>query len=316
MGYETKILVYTPNEPETYAEMIREAGYTSVQSASTVEEAEAKLKETEVIISWKFPLHLLERPEAKDVKWIQSLGAGVDDLVRSSFIGEEIVITRIVDQFGPAMSEYVFAHLLYTYQDMARSRAAQQEKQWTPFVTDLLQGKTIGIAGIGSIGKEIVKRARAFDMTVHGLSYTGKDAHLVDRHYTPDQWLAFVKDLDVLVLILPLTEQTRHVVNRDVLLAMKPSATLVNIGRGHLIAEEELVEVLQSGHLRAAILDVFQHEPLPEQSPLWRLPNVYVTPHMSGPSTHERIGEYILDNLARFGRGEALQGVVNRQAGY
>lgn len=316
MSYSTKILVYTPSEPETYAAMIRQAGYAAVDSASTPEEAEKKLSGTEVIISWKFPLHLLERPEAKDVRWIQSLGAGVDDLASSPSIGEQVVISRIVDQFGPPMSEYVFAHLLYTYQDLARSRSSQQEKQWQPFVTEILHGKTIGIAGIGSIGKEIVKKARAFDMTVYGLSYSGKDAQLVDRHFGPGQWLEFVRELDVLVLILPLTDQTRHVVNRDVLLAMKPSATLVNIGRGHLIAEDELIEVLQAGHLRSAILDVFQQEPLPADSPLWQLPNVYVTPHMSGPSTQERIGQYLLDNLARYGRGEALQGVVDRGAGY
>lgn len=316
MTQDMNILVYTPNEPETYAELIRKAGYTSVHAASTPEEAKEKLKETEVIIAWQFPLHLLGRPEARSVKWIQSLGAGVDDLVRSPSIHEQVVITRIVDQFGVPMSEYVFAQLLHLYQDVERSRAAQQEKRWEPFVTELLHGKTIGIAGLGSIGKEIIKKARAFDMAIHGLSFSGKEAHLVDRHFGPDQWLDFVKELDILVLILPLTEQTCHVVNREVLLAMKPSACLVNIGRGHLIAEEELIYVLRSGHLRAAILDVFQQEPLPESSPLWQLPNVYVTPHMSGPSTQERIGQYILDNLARYGRGEALHGIVNRKAGY
>jgi glyoxylate/hydroxypyruvate reductase A len=179
-----------------------------------------------------------------------------------------------------------------------------------------LQGKTIGVAGLGSIGKEVIRKARAFDMTVHGLSYSGKAAHLVDRHFGPDEWIPFVKGLDILVLILPLTEQTRHVVNREVLQAMKPDACLVNIGRGHLIAEDELIEVLESGHLRAAILDVFQEEPLPKTNPLWELPNVYITPHMSGPSTQERIGKYILENLNRYHRGEPLLGLVNRQAGY
>lgn len=316
MNKAAKILIYTPSEAELYADLIRKEGYTSVYSASTQEEAEELLQDTEILMQWKFPLHLLEKPEGKSVRWIQSLGAGVDDLMRSNSIPADIVISRVVDQFGPPMSEYVFAQLLYVYQDIARSQTAQKNKRWEPFLTELLQGKTIGIAGLGSIGKEAIRKARAFDMRVFGLSYTGRESHLVDRHYGPQQWMEFVRDLDILLLILPLTEQTRHVVNRDVLMAMKPGACLVNIGRGHLIAEDELIDVLRNGHLRAAILDVFQQEPLPMQSPLWELPNVYLTPHMSGPSTTERLGQYLLENLTRYQKGEALLGLVNRRAGY
>lgn len=316
MNKAAKILIYTPSDASTYADMLNEKGYTNVHAATTPEEAEANLPGTEILMQWKFPLHLLERPEASSVKWIQSLGAGVDDLMRSTSIHEDIMITRIVDQFGGPMSEYVFAQLLYVYQDIARSQAAQKERSWQPFLTQLLQGQTIGIAGLGSIGKEAIRKARAFDMKVYGLSYSGKEAHLVDRHFGPNEWHDFVKDLDVLVLILPLTEQTRHAVNRDVLLAMKPSACLVNIGRGSLIAEEELIDVLRSGHLRAAILDVFEKEPLPADNPLWTLPQAYITPHMSGPSTKERLGQYLLANLERYEKGEPLTGVVNRKAGY
>lgn len=316
MNKASKVLIYSPSEAELYAELIRKDGYTSVYSASTPEEAEERLQDTEILMQWKFPLHLLEKPAGKSVKWIQSLGAGVDDLMRSTSIPEGITISRVVDQFGGPMSEYVFAQLLYVYQDIARSQAAQKKKSWEPFLTELLHGKIIGIAGLGSIGKEAIRKARAFDMKVYGLSYSGKEAHLVDRHYGPEEWIDFVKDLDILLLILPLTEQTRHIVNRDVLMAMKSTACLVNIGRGHLIAEDELVDVMRTGHLRAAILDVFQQEPLPVTSPLWELPNVYITPHMSGPSTKERLGQYLLTNLTRYQNGEALLGVVNRKAGY
>jgi phosphoglycerate dehydrogenase-like enzyme len=316
MNKATKILIYERSDAEQYAELLRNAGYTSVCTAATPEEAEKNIADTEILIQWRFPFHLLERPEAKSLKWIQSLGAGVDDMMRSTSIHEDVMITRIVDQFGTPMSEYVFAQLLYVYQDIARSQASQQKKKWEPFLTELLHGKTIGVAGLGSIGKEVVRKARAFDMKVYGLSYSGKKAELVDRHFGPDEWIPFVRELDILVLILPHTEQTHEIVNRDVLLAMKPSACLVNIGRGHLIAEDELIDVLGTGHLRAAILDVFQKEPLSEESPLWELPNVYITPHMSGPSTEDRLGQYLLENLNRFQNGETLKGVVNQKAGY
>jgi glyoxylate/hydroxypyruvate reductase A len=244
------------------------------------------------------------------------MGAGVDDLVRSPYIHEHVQLTRIVDQFSVPMGEYVFAHLLFEYQNLNRTEKAQSEKKWSPFEPELLAGKTIGIAGLGSIGTEMIRKARAFDMVVHGLSYTGKHAQLVDRHYGPKEWKEFVQELDILVLVLPLTDETSQVVDRELLLSMKPSACLVNVGRGRLIVENELIEVLRSGHLRAAILDVFEKEPLSEESPLWQLPNVRVTPHLSGINTEERICSYFLENLKRYLKNDELRGKVNRKAGY
>lgn len=314
---EPKILVYSKNDAELYAHMLRtQEGLANVHAASTPEEAEAQLEGTEVVLGWKLPLQLLARPQAQSVRWIQSMGAGVDDLVSSPHIAATVRLTRIVDQFSAPMAEYVFAHLLAEYQNLQRTRAAQLDKEWRPFVPELLSGKTIGIAGLGSIGSEMVRKARAFDMTVHGLSYTGKQAQLVDRHYGPSEWREFVSELDCLVLVLPLTAETAQVVDRDVLLAMKPDAVLVNVGRGKLIVEDDLIAVLQAGHLRAAILDVFTQEPLAPDSPLWELPNVHVTPHLSGMNTDERICRYFADNVRRYLRGDQLMGAVDRRAGY
>lgn len=314
---EPKILVYSLRDADTYVDMLRtREGLTNVFAASDPEEASDQLDGTEIILGWKFPLDLLTRPEASSVKWFQSMGAGVDDLVSSPHIGEQIRLTRIVGQYSIPMAEYVFAHLLAEYQNLRRTKTAQDLKEWRPFVPELLTGKTIGIAGLGSIGSEMVRKARAFDMVVHGLSYTGKHAQLVDRHYGPQEWEAFVKELDILVLVLPLTEETTQVVNRELLLAMKPSACLVNVGRGRLIVESDLVEVLRANHLRAAILDVFETEPLPAESPLWELPQVQVSPHLSGMNTDERICRYFSENLKRYLDGKDLQGVVDRSAGY
>ncbi|WP_052947553.1 D-2-hydroxyacid dehydrogenase [Aneurinibacillus tyrosinisolvens] len=316
MDREPKILIYSPNDTQVYADLLQAKGYTAVGSASTPEEAAERLAGTEVLLSWKFPLHLLSRPEASSVKWIQSMGAGVDDLVSLPHIPEQIVITRIVDQFGGSIAEYVFAYLLYLNQDISRIRIAQKEKKWEPFLPGFLAGKTMGVAGLGSIGKEIAKKARAFDMSVSGLSYSGKQAHLVDQHYGPDEWRAFVQELDYLVLTLPLTDETRHVINRELLLAMKSTACLVNVGRGKLVVEEDLIDVLHSGHLQAAVLDVFYEEPLLKENPLWTLPNVYVTPHISGPSIPLEVMRFFADNVKLYLKGEPLRGVVNRNSSY
>lgn len=314
--FDRNILIYHPFEAEQYAEEIRRFGYTSIYAASSPEEAERVLPDTEIILCWKFPTELLSLPSAGSIRWIQSMGAGVDDWVNVGNFPDTAVLTRIVDQFGGPIAEYVFAHLLSMTLNLSRMRQAQAEKVWDPFVPDYLAGKRIGVAGLGSIGLEIVKKARAFDMQVYGLSQTGKRADAVDRHFQASAWIPFVKELDYLVLTMPLTKDTYHCVNREVLWAMKSSAVLVNVGRGKLVAQEELAEVMGSGHLRAAVLDVFEQEPLPAHHPFWTMPNVIVTAHLSGPSTPRDVCRFFAENLRRYEEGKPLVGVVNRDLGY
>lgn len=316
--YQPNILVFNPNQEEVhaYADCIRDLGVTSVKVAATLEEAEMYLPHTEIILGWKFPTQLLHHPIASNVRWFQAMGAGVNDLVADKSIPDSIKLTRIVDQFGTYISEYVMTFLLHIVKDVSRLRQAQMERNWDPFISESLAGKTIGVAGLGSIGLEIVRKTRAFDMKVHGLSFSGKQAHLVDCHFTPDNWVEFVKDLDLLVTILPLTEDTYHIINEEILLAMKPDACLVNVGRGPLIKEEALISVMQSGRLRAAVLDVFEIEPLSKDHAFWSMPNVYVTSHLSGPSTVQGVCSFFADNLKRYMNGEALHGLVDRERGY
>lgn len=314
--FEQKILIYHPSEAEQYAEQIRQYGYSSICTASTPEQAKRALPETEVVLCWKFPTELLSLPAAGSIRWIQSMGAGVDDWLNVENFPDTTVLTRIVDQFGGPIAEYVFAHLLSFTLNLPRMRKAQTEQLWDPFVPDYLAGKTIGVAGLGSIGMEIVKKARAFDMKVYGLSQTGQKADAVDRHFQAPDWIRFVRELDYLVLTLPLTKETFRCVDREVLLAMKSSAIFVNVGRGKLVAQEELVDVMRSGHLLAAVLDVFEQEPLPQHHPFWTMPNVIVTPHLSGPSTPQDICRFFAANLKRYQEGQPLAGTVNRNLGY
>ncbi|MEH7123569.1 D-2-hydroxyacid dehydrogenase [Bacillus sp. JJ1773] len=318
MTFQPNILVFTRDkaEAEAYADYIRNFGFSSVKAAATFEEVERYLPDTEVILGWKFPTQVLNQPIASNVRWFQSMGAGVNDLVADKTIPNRVQLTRIVDQFGTYISEYVFTYLLNIVKDVSRMNKSQMERKWDPFISESLANKTIGVAGLGSIGAEIVRKARAFDMNVHGLSFSGKQASLVDRHYTPESWGEFVKDLDYLVTILPLTEATHHIIDRDLLLTMKPNACLVNVGRGALIKEEDLVNVMQSGHLRAAILDVFEKEPLPKDHAFWSMPNVYVTSHLSGPSTVNGVCSFFAANLKRFINEQPLHGLVDREQGY
>lgn len=309
------ILVYSPTEAEEYATCLRNYG-CSVLAASTVEEAKKLLPNSEVILGWQFPTSLLSQSCAANVRWFQSMGAGVNDLVADSSIPKNIRLTRIVGQFGAHISEYVFTYILFLLKDVPRMTQAQAERKWDFFIPENLVGKTIGIAGLGSIGAELVRKARAFDMNIHGLSYSGKQANIVDKHFMADEWNVFVKDLDYLVLTLPLTEKTQHIINRDILLAMKSDAYLINVGRGALIHEEELCSVLQAGHLRAAILDVFETEPLPKEHPFYDLDNIYITSHLSGPSTVEAVARFFIENLNRYMAKKPINGLVDRERGY
>jgi phosphoglycerate dehydrogenase-like enzyme len=285
-----------------------------VLAASSPEEALPLISEVDILFGASFPPELIA--SAPRLQWIQSMNAGIEELVVADTIPESVIVTRVVGQFGKAIAEYVFAELLAHVRELDRTRAAQQEQRWEHFIAGTLEGQTLGVAGLGSIGGEIVRKGRAFDMTVHGLSRTGAAAELVDRHFGPDDWLDFAGSVDVLVLTLPRTTETESVVGRAVLGAMRPHAVLVNVGRGALIDEDALISAAQEGRIGRAILDVFVQEPLPAESPLWSTPNVVVTPHVSGPSTVDGVGQYFLANLERYVAGEALVGIVDRAKGY
>lgn len=286
----------------------------TVLAASSSEEALPLMSEVDILFGAGFPAELIAA--APRLRWIQSMNAGIEELVAADTIPESVIVTRVVGQFGKPIAEYVFAELLAHIRELDRTRAAQREHRWEHFIAGTLEGQTLGVAGLGSVGQEIVRKGRAFDMIVHGLSRTGAAAELVDCHFGPEHWLDFAASVDVLVLTLPRTAETEGVVGRAVLDVMRPHSVLVNVGRGALIDEDALISAVQEGRIGRAILDVFLQEPLPAESPLWSAPHVVVTPHVSGPSTVDGVGRYFLANLERYIAGEALIGIVDRAKGY
>ncbi|MCL6453625.1 MAG: D-2-hydroxyacid dehydrogenase [Alicyclobacillus sp.] len=303
-------MVYQRSHPEKFAAALAELGVTHTVCGS--EQSgwdDREVSDVEVVFGWNVPPALLR--QMPRLRWVQWSGAGVDAVVLGGGLPAGVRLTRIVGQFSQPIAEYIFSYLLYVVKDLERMRAAQQRHVWEPFRAGRLAGLTIGVAGLGSIGREVVRKARAFDMHVLGLSASGAHADCVDRHYGPSEWDAFAAAVDVLVLCLPLTDATRHVVDARLLQRMKPDAILVNIGRGALIREPDLLNHLAHGGLRAAVLDVFEQEPLPADHPFWGLSNVYVTPHLSGPSEVEATCQFFVDNLVRYLSGQPLLGEVD-----
>jgi glyoxylate/hydroxypyruvate reductase A len=312
MSTAPRILVYC-RRPEEYAKWLREAGCPgTIRTAADPATAARHIGDTEVLFAWHFPPELFR--DARRLRWVQSMGAGVEDLV-SAPLPPDVTICRIVDQFGGPISEYVMAELLSRVRRRDELRALQGLHRWEPVEVDTLAGRIMGIAGLGSIGRALALRAAAFGMEIRGLSRHRPEWPLA-AWYGPDRWLDFVRDLDVLVLTLPLTPETERVVDRTVLAAMKSTAILVNVGRGRLVDQDALTDALTRGQIGGAVLDVFDEEPLPPSHPLWDLPFVTVTPHIAGPSRVDDVARFFLTNIRRERQGLPLLGVVDREGGY
>lgn len=311
---QTPILVYHPSKAEQYAAYLEKQGVGAKVICDKKDYECGLAKGSTILFAWRFPWQWIQA--GSSLAWVQLMGAGADDIVRHPFIMKYQIVTRIVDQFGDPIAEYVFAWMLYLSQGIDRLTKAQQQQVWDPFVTQALYGKTLAIAGLGSIGKEIAKRGQAFSMRVIGLSKSEKNRDFVDAEYLPTEWNRFAKQADYLVLALPLTNETHHIVNEEILNIMKKDAIVLNIGRGQLIKEDDLLKAVKRHTIRGAILDVMEQEPLPKEHPLWYTDGIYITPHMSGVSQIEKVCDFFLGNLRRYQRKQTLQGIVDPSSCY
>jgi phosphoglycerate dehydrogenase-like enzyme len=309
------VLVYDASAAPRYAQLVRAPrGRVVLHVASTPDEAASRIGEADVLYAWNFPPELYAKTGR--LRWLQVMGAGVDGaLVRD--LPPSVVVTRVPGVFGPWMVEYVLGWCLWVTQRMATYLEAQGRRAWIQHVLpDRLLGKTMAIVGLGDIGRLLARRARALGMRVIGVSRSGQAVPGVDRVHPVRALRRALADADFVVLVLPLTEATRGLIGAAQLSAMRPTAWLLNIGRGALVEETALVQALERRTIGGAVLDVFAAEPLPPEHPLWGLDNVVITPHISGPSTPEDIAPVFNDNLARYLAGRRLRHVVDRRRGY
>lgn len=313
------LLIYYENETraQQIAAMVAERfPQLSPRVATTPDAAAGAVADAEIIVGWGLPVKLLR--EATRLRWFHKLGAGVDDLIMVDGLPSDVTLTRTDGKvFGARMAEYTIAYVLAHTQNVRRILQQQAAGKWEPFITDTIAGKTIGVAGVGDIGSEVVRKAAALDMNVVGWRRSAVDVEGVSRTYVgEDEFHDFLGVCDFIVIVLPLTPATRGLFDADAFAAMRDGAHLVNIGRGPIVVEEHMIAALQSGKLSGATLDVFDEEPLPPNNPLWTMPNVTITPHMSGPSVAAAVAAPFLANLERYLAGERLHKVVARNTGY
>ena len=216
------------------------------------------------------------------LKWVQALGTGVDNLIDRPVLRKDIIVTNIHGIHGPPVSEAAIGSMLALARDIPRALRAQNAREWARFPARLLHDKTVGIFGVGAIAAELAPKCKAFGMRVVGLSSAPRAVPGFDAMRDSAELAQAVGEFDFFVLLTPLTEKTRNAVDAKVLGAMKRGSFLVNLARGGVVDEPALVEVLKSGRIGGAALDVFNEEPLPGDHPFWAMPNVIITTHQGG----------------------------------
>ncbi len=250
------------------------------------------------------------------VRWVHSTGAGVDGWLRGLPLSENILVTRSPELFGGQITEWAITRIFAVQQNLFRLHAAQQQRRWDQHEVPRVSGTNAVLVGTGDIGRTMATALKALGVHCVGVSRSGaSECPAFETMHTLDALPHLVGDADWVICSLPDTSSTRHLVNRE-LLSHCDGAVLLNCGRGSVVEQQALPEALDRGWLRAAILDVFEEEPLPEASPLWNDPRVIVSPHMSGLTTVEGAAEGFLECLASLEQGELPKWVIDRGRGY
>ena len=279
--------------------------------ARTPPESAELLGSAEVVLAAFLPSSFLDAP---NLRWVQALSAGVDFFDLEALEERGIVLTTAAGVHAEPVAEQVLGYLLLFERRIHLGIRQQSRNVWERYEGGEIRGKTLGIIGLGAIGQRVASYGKAFDMTVIGTKAhpeTAPDA--VDEAFAPDGLFEVLKRSDYLVVACPLTEETRGLLGTRELSAMKSEAVLVNVARGEIVDEEALAYVLQQDVIRGAALDVFSEEPFPDDSPLWNLSNVVMTPHMAGstPVKSDRLADLFATNLAAYANDEP-DAFVNR----
>jgi phosphoglycerate dehydrogenase-like enzyme len=290
------------------------------RTADQAAEWAALLAQAEVLFDVDDPSMSDLQTRAPRVRWIQASSSGIGEWVRKLGIVESpIIVTNAAGIHAVPLAEFVVFAMLYFARSWPRMVAEQRAHHWQRCAIETLEGKTLGIVGVGSVGGAAARMAKCFGMRVIGVRRSpGKTDDNIDALYGPDGLSTVLQESDFLALSVPHTSETVGLLGARQLGSMKPGAVLINIARGSVVDELALIEALQSGHLRGAALDVFASEPLPAQSPLWDMPNVLVTPHSMSTATdeNERLTTLFCDNLRRYLSGQPLFNVIDKVRGY
>lgn len=285
----------------------------NLQNESACDWSEAK-----ILLSYGDQIDATFLDRCPNLKWVQAFQSGVELFPMEELRKRNITLTNILGIHSIPMSEYVLSMILYFVRDFPRFLANQKEHYWDENEPDEAFGKTVGIFGAGTIGKEIAKRLDYLGMNVYGMNTSGQLLPHFKKMFTPDKKAELLQQCDFVVLILPLTKDTENFIDKDELVAMKKEAYLINIGRGPLINEKAFMEAIKNKEIKGAALDVFDVEPLPKESDLWDLENVLITPHAAAQTVKfiDRCIDRFEINYKNYINNKPLNNQINLDRGY
>ncbi len=292
-------------------------------SGSATGEALAAVADAEVYLGLGIPGSILDA--GPRLRWVHTGTAGVGSWLTPQMRERDLLFTNSAGVFGPAMAETVLAYLLHFARGLHVAQRVQRAGTWDKTMFDgpappvrELGRSTVGIVGLGGVGREVAWRCAALGARVLGLRRRPEPVDGVEVLHGPDGFQRILDESDYVVVTAPETAGTAGMLDAAALARMRPHAVLVNVGRGRIVDEEALVAALRAGTIGGAALDVFATEPLPDGHPLWTAPNVLLTPHMSAYTEHfwEREADLVVENVRRYLSGQPLLNVVDKSAGY
>jgi phosphoglycerate dehydrogenase-like enzyme len=326
MRNDTILVLVSPAEPaEAQLAMLRQQlGHVQLVVGNSVEMVEGAGADATVLFNWSGPLDLFKKTFAMcpNLRWVHSRSVGLERTLFPELKESPVPLTNGAGVFSASLGEFVLGAILYFAKDFRRMIRNQMAGVWEAFDVSWASGHTVGIIGYGDIGRAIAERVRALGMTVLAVkrhpSTSRTTDPLVAETYTPDRRLDMISRCDYVVVAAPLTPETRGMVGEAEFAVMKPTAVVMNVGRGPVINEEAMVAALSSGRIRGAALDVFDHEPLPSGHPFYKLENVLLSPHCADhtPDWLDNAMKFFIEQYERFRQGKPLLNVVDKKLGY
>lgn len=271
----------------------------------------------EVLITWGQYVPSGYVAQAKNLKWIHALSAGVEGLMKLDGVDERFFVTKTANIHGIPMSEHVMTYILAFLRGLPQTIANQRKHIWSkpksPAPTECM-GKTLGVVGMGAIGKQVAQKAQMLGLRVLGCDLFPAQSPYAEKVYPLGDIVQMLEQCDFVVILVPLTPDTFHMFDKELLSHMKKEAVLINVGRGPVADEAALVEALQNGTIAGAALDALEVEPLPAESPLWDMPNVIITPHCAAdsPFYFDRAFQQAADSIHLYQAGESVPYIVHR----
>ena len=295
-----------------------EAEMRFAQGGAELREA---IRDAEILLGWNFRAQALREAwsAARRLEWIHWGGAGVDALLFPELVESGVKVTNSRGVFDRPMAEYVLGLIIAFTKHFPETWSLQSAKRWNHRLTDTIYGKEVLVVGAGSIGRTIARLCSGVGMRVSGV---GRRARISDIDFgcvhACESLGEALPEADFVVIAAPLTPQTRGMFSTEQYRLMKPTARLVNVGRGAIVDERALIAALETDEIAGAALDVFEEEPLPQESPLWSMPNVIVSPHMSGDHYRyeEALAAVFLENYRRYRAGERLLNLIDKKLGF